>query len=274
MKKIAVIGHPVSHSLSPFIHNAWIEEYRLNAKYDAVDIAPENLKTQIRSMIADGYVGFNVTIPHKIAVMDICDTIDESAKNIGAVNLIAVSRQGKIQGFNTDGFGFIANIKTQKPSFDFSSGAALIIGAGGATRAIIDGLMQQNIPEIYVTNRTRSKVADIAKTYNINIVDWEQRHRAVKNAALLVNATSLGMVGQPPLEIDLSRLSANALVCDIVYKPLMTDLLLAAAAQGNGIVTGLGMLLHQARPSFKKWFGVLPDISDKLRMEIEQKAAQ
>lgn len=271
MKKLAVIGHPVAHSLSPLIHNYWIAQYGFEGQYDAIDIAPDELQQNLDSLIDQGYTGFNVTLPHKTAVMDLCDTVDETAQKIGAVNAIIVTDTGKTEGRNTDAFGFIENIKMQQPDFDFTKGAAIILGAGGATRAVIYGLLQEGVPEIIVTNRTRRKADDIAAVFGVGVAEWEARNGLLKNAALLVNATSLGMAGQPELDIDLKALPQQALVTDIVYKPLMTDLLLEAAERGHETVTGLGMLLQQARPAFNEWFGVLPDITDELQQKIEGK---
>ena len=270
MKKLAVIGHPVAQSLSPLIHNHWIAEYGYDAQYEAVDIAPENLHDQIRSMIDDDYIGFNVTIPHKMAVMDLCDMVDDTARRIGAVNMMAVNDAGQLCGFNTDVFGFIQNIRDQQPDFDFTSGGAVVLGAGGAARAVVAGLLDAGVPGITITNRTRSKAEDIAADFGIGVTDWEDRSEALPNAALLVNTTSLGMTGQPSLDMDLMSLPQHALVTDIVYKPLMTDLLLMASSRDHKIVTGLGMLLQQARPSFAKWFGVMPEIDEKLQQKITE----
>lgn len=272
MKKLAVIGHPVAHSLSPLIHNHWIAEFGFDAHYEAIDITPAHLKTELQSLVRDGYCGFNVTLPHKVSVMNLCDTVDDTAKRIGAVNMISVDGDGDLHGFNTDSFGFIENIKAQKPDFDFTKKRAVILGAGGATRAIIDGLIQQHTPYITILNRTRAKAEDLAQSYDIGVIDWDDRNAALEGAGLLINATSLGMAGQPDLDIDLEALSSNAIVADIVYKPLMTDLLKQAKARGGSVVTGLGMLLQQARPSFREWFGVMPELDEALINKIQNKA--
>lgn len=268
MKKLAVIGHPVAQSLSPLIHNHWIAEHGFAAQYEAIDITPDNLRDQIRNMIDSGYVGFNVTIPHKLAVMDICDWLDDNARRIGAVNMMAVNDTGRLCGYNTDVFGFIENIRDQQPDFDFATGRAIVLGAGGAARAVVAGLLDAGVPSITIINRTRSKAEDIAADFGISVADWGERHQALLNAELLINATSLGMAGQLPLDIDLNNLPRQAMVSDIVYKPLMTGLLQAASKNGNPIVTGLGMLLQQARPSFEKWFGVMPEIDKNLQQKI------
>lgn len=272
MKKLAVIGHPVRHSLSPLIHNYWIAQHGFEGRYDAIDLTAAELQQKFGDLIGHGYTGMNVTIPHKIAVMDLCDELDDSAQKIGAVNTISVSGDGRVKGRNTDAFGFIANIKAQKPDVDFAAGKAVVLGAGGATRAVVYGLLQEGVREIIVTNRTKSKAGEIAEYFGVDVADWDERNDALENAALLVNATSLGMDGQHALEIDLEKLPQHALVADIVYKPLMTDLLQKAQDRDHDIVSGLGMLLHQARPAFEEWFGVMPDVDAELQQKIESEA--
>ncbi|MGB0719588.1 MAG: shikimate dehydrogenase [Bdellovibrionales bacterium] len=270
--KAAVIGHPIAHSKSPLIHNHWIEKYRLNGAYEAIDIAPEDLKSDVQTLIDKGYAGFNVTIPHKESIMALCDDIDRSAEICGAVNTVKI-KDGKLHGFNTDSFGFLTNIIDTYPDFDFEAGTAIVIGAGGAARAVVSGLIGHRVPKIMVINRTRNRAQKIADdlgfgTDMIEIVDWDDRHDALKWANLLVNTTSLGMDGQPPLDLDLAKLDDDALVNDIVYKPLETKLLKDAKANGNRTVSGIGMLLHQARPAFQHWFGIMPDIDDALLQKV------
>ena len=268
MIKAGVIGHPIKHSKSPLIHGHWIEQHNLQGTYEAIDIAPENLKDDVQQLIDQGYAGFNVTIPHKETIMELCDEIVGNAKTCGAVNTVVIDG-GKIIGHNTDAFGFIANIKQAHPDFDFTSGPAVVLGAGGAARAVVAGLIDEGVPEVIITNRTRARAEKIAEDMNaytdrISVKDWGDRSEILEGANLLVNSSSLGMDGQPALEIDLEKLSADALVTDIVYAPLQTDLLKAAAENGNKTVTGIGMLLHQARPAFKEWFGVMPDVDEDL----------
>ncbi|MEZ5815318.1 MAG: shikimate dehydrogenase [Alphaproteobacteria bacterium] len=267
--KAAVVGHPVSHSKSPLIHNYWIEKYGLNGAYEAIDTAPENLEQSIRRLVDEGFTGFNVTVPHKEAVLTLCDEADHNARAIGAVNTVVI-KDGKLRGLNTDGFGFLHNIWEVAPDFEFQNKRAVILGAGGAARAIISGLIGEEIGQIVLTNRTREKAEKIKDEMGsssdlIVVEDWENRNQVLENADLLVNTTSLGMNGQPPLDINLNALPKTALVNDIVYAPLQTDLLKAAKENGNIAVTGIGMLIHQARPAFKAWFGVLPDVTDELR---------
>ncbi len=268
--KAAVIGHPIKHSKSPLIHNYWIKKYGLSGTYEAIDLSPENLESGLKNLIDDGYTGFNFTVPHKESMLKLCDDLDNTAEIIGAVNTVAV-RGGKIFGMNTDSFGFLANIRQNHPDFEFDLGPALVLGAGGAARAVISGLIGMRVPQIILTNRTRDKAEALAQDMGfgtedmIRVVDWEGLAEALDHTNLLINTTSLGMDGQPSLEMDLIALPSSALVNDIVYAPLYTDLLTAAKERGNPVVTGIGMLLHQARPAFKEWFGLMPDIDEELQ---------
>lgn len=261
--KAAVIGHPVAHSKSPLIHNHWIEQYRLAGRYNAIDIPPEQLANGIDRLIGEGYAGFNFTIPHKERACDLCDELDEAARLIGAVNTMRIEGGRRI-GMNTDAFGFITNIKAARPGFVFTGGTALVLGAGGAARAVIHGLLEEGAAKILLTNRTRGKAEMLATAPQIEIFDWEDRHDRLGEADLLINTTSLGMSGQPALDLSLALLPKKALVTDIVYAPLQTDLLKKAEIQGNQTVTGIGMLLHQARPAFQAWFGIMPDVTPVL----------
>lgn len=270
--RAAVLGHPVAHSKSPLIHNHWIEQYGLSGSYEAIDIAPENLERAVRDLVERGYAGFNVTVPHKSTILSLCAQKSETAERIGAANTISVRNDGTLYADNNDIFGFIENIRENAPGFDFRSGPAAILGAGGAARAAVEGLFQQACPEITLCNRTTTRAEEIRKSARfpdrIHVREWSERDIALKNAALLVNTTTLGMKGQPSLEIPLYHLDRKAPVVDIVYAPLETDLLKAARARGNPVVTGIGMLLHQARPAFAAWFGVMPEISDSLLQKV------
>lgn len=266
--KAGVIGHPIDHSKSPIIHNYWIEKAGLNGSYEAIDITPDNLKSETQRLIDEGYAGFNITIPHKEAVLELCDEVDGNAEVCGAVNTVVI-KDGKLIGHNTDSFGFLTNIKTACPDFDFETGTAVVIGAGGAARAVVSGLIGHRIPEVILVNRTRDRAEKIAKEIGLNtdlveVVDWEERHDMLQWASLVVNTSSLGMDGQPELDLNLEKLSTEALVNDIVYSPLETDLLKAAKKRGNPTVTGIGMLLHQARPAFNEWFGIMPNVDEEL----------
>jgi shikimate dehydrogenase len=262
--KTGLIGHPVAHSKSPLIHGHWIKKYGLSGSYTAIDVAGDVEKT-VRQLMAEGFQGLNVTLPHKETVLRLCDEVDETAQAVGAVNTL-VMKNGKISGKNTDVFGFVESVKESTRGFDFKKGPGFVLGAGGAARGILQGLIEQGVPEIYLSNRTREKAEELARAFkNIKIIDWDKRSDILNQANLLVNTTSLGLKGQPPLEINLEKLNLAAVVCDIVYLPHETDLLKAAKARGNVIVPGIGMLLHQARLAFKEWFGVLPEIDEELK---------
>jgi shikimate dehydrogenase len=264
IRKAAVIGHPISHSKSPLIHNYWLKKYNVNGLYEAIDVAPDRLEASVRDLAEQNYAGFNVTLPHKEKILGLCDVVDDLARSVGAVNTVTI-RAGKIMGTNTDVSGFIENIKTAQPDFNFKKGSAVVLGAGGAARAVVQALSLEGTPEIRIVNRTRAKADLFVQNYpQAKTFDWSQRGEILAQANILINTTSMGMKGQEPLDIDLARLPVTALVNDIVYAPLMTGLLLEAKERGNTIVTGIGMLLHQARPSFNSWFDIMPDIDDEL----------
>ena len=262
--KTGIIGHPISHSKSPLIHNHWIKEYGLNGAYEALDIKPQDLPNRLPALLRDeGYRGFNLTIPHKEIAFNLCDEMDDIARAIGAVNTVWIEDK-IIKGTNTDAYGFIENLG----AYTSLQGPAFIIGAGGAAKAVLYGLLQAGLTDIRITNRTRSKADELATDPRITVIDWKGRHEALAGATLLVNTTALGMVGHASLDLDLTALSEDAVVCDIVYAPLMTELLLTAKARGNPFVTGIGMLLHQARPAFKRWYGILPEVTQSLEEKV------
>lgn len=265
----AVIGHPIKHSKSPIIHNHWIAHYGLGGGYEAIDIAPGDLADRVAGLVDEGYAGFNVTLPHKEAIFRLCDEIDEKARLIGAVNTVKIEH-GKLYGTNTDAFGFIENVHQSAFGVDFLHRPAVVLGAGGAARAVVYALLQAGARCIIVTNRTRDKAEAIRSMDPdvIKVEDWDARDDILLGSGFLVNTTSLGMTGKEPLRIDLSALADGAVVADIVYAPLKTDLLIQAEEKGHQIVTGIGMLLHQARPAFEKWFGILPDVSEELERKV------
>lgn len=263
MKKAGVIGHPIAHSLSPKLHNYWLKKYNINGEYKAYDVAPAALADFIGSMVGKNFSGCNITVPHKEAALRLIDDIDPLAEKIGAINTLIV-RDGKISGSNTDVVGFSENIKPHITG----TKKAVILGAGGASRAVIVALQQLGFSHITITNRTREKSLELAKKFTLETATWEHRADVLQDADLLVNTTSLGLAGKSPLEIDLALLPKSALVTDIVYAPLITPLLDDAQARGNKIVDGLGMLLHQAAPGFAAWFGVKPEVTNELRQFI------
>ncbi len=263
-----VMGWPVSHSKSPRLHGYWLAKYGIDGSYMPLPVVPENFADALKSLKNLGFSGVNVTIPHKEVTLAQCDQLSDRAKRIGAVNTVTFSEDGLILGDNTDGFGFIENLRQNAPDSAFASGPAVVLGAGGACRAILVALLDEGCPEIRLTNRTRKRAEDLARELDdprIKVFDWPLSADALDQASLVVNTTSLGMVGQPELAIDLDGLPQTALVTDIVYAPLMTGLLCQARDRGNPVVDGLGMLLHQARPGFERWFGIDPEVTAELR---------
>lgn len=266
----AVIGHPIAHSRSPRLHGYWLGEYGINGQYVPMDVAPEDLEAVIKVMPKMGYVGANVTIPHKEAVMGFVDHLTDSAKAIGAVNTLVFQDDGTVLGDNTDGYGFIENLKQGAPEWKADSGAAMVLGAGGAARAIVFSLLQAGVPKVLISNRTKSRAETLRSDFGerVEVVDWENAAASLVDVVTLVNTTSLGMVGKAPLELSLDALSDQATVTDIVYNPLETDLLVRAREKGCSTVDGLGMLLHQAVPGFEAWFGRRPEVDAGLRDEV------
>ncbi len=265
--KAGVIGWPIDHSLSPHLHRFWLKSYNINGTYEPFAVNLENLKEFFHGLADQGLRGVNVTLPHKETTLAIVDHADEQARKIGAVNTVVVQEDGTLHGSNTDGFGFLENLHDQQTQWQASDGPAVVLGAGGAARAILVALQSAGAPVIRLFNQTKSRAEDLAAELGgtVQVDIWENRAEFLADAATLVNATSLGMQGQPALEIDLGKLPNTALVTDIVYTPLETDLLKNAKACGNPTVDGLGMLLQQARPGFAAWYGVEPEVTDDLR---------
>ncbi len=266
--KAGVIGYPISHSKSPTIHQYWMDQYNINGNYHHIEIKPKDLEIKIKDIIYQGYNGFNVTAPHKENIFKLCDEVDAAAKKIGAVNTVVIKDQ-KLYGTNTDSFGFIENLKSSQ-DIDFKKKKPFILGAGGAARAILYGLLQEGVEEILLTNRTIDRAENLQKLdpNKIKVIPWEEKETYLNKINLLVNTTSLGTKNQQSLEINLDNLTSNSLVSDIVYNPLMTDLLSQAKDRHHSIVTGIGMLLHQARPAFKAWTGVMPEVTKDLEQKV------
>ena len=262
-----VLGWPVSHSKSPRLHGYWLERHGIDGAYLPLPVAPENFTTAVRSLVDLGFRGANVTVPHKeeALALALADEADDNAKRIGAANTL-IFRDGRIVASNTDGFGFLANLEQSAPAWQ-PEAPALVLGAGGAARAVIVALLDSGCRELRLCNRTAGRAEVLREAFGdrVTVVPWEEREAALAGAGLLVNTTSLGMEGQPPLSLDLAELPAAAVVNDLVYAPLETPLLAAARARGNAAVDGLGMLLHQARPGFEAWFGVRPEVDAALR---------
>jgi shikimate dehydrogenase len=257
----------VDHSRSPRLHGYWLKEFGIDGAYIPFATHPGRLEQAIRAQPALGFRGGNITLPHKERALTLVDEATPLARRVGAVNTLVVGDDGSILGDNTDGFGFIANLKQAQPSWRAKRGAAVVLGAGGAARAIVAALLDEGAPEIRLVNRTTRRAEEIAAAVGgpVQVLPWDARADALKDAALLVNSTNLGQAGQGALDLDLRSLPAEAVVCDIVYVPLMTALLQSAQQRGNRIVDGIGMLLHQARPGFKAWFGPDPEVTPELR---------
>jgi shikimate dehydrogenase len=270
------MGWPVGQSRSPLIHNYWVAKYGLEGAYIRLPVKPDSatgLKDAVAGMRAMGFAGCNLTMPHKTAALAFVDHLDPMAKRMGAVNTLVFGDDGMVSGFNNDGFGYIESLR-EVGFNDFAKGPITVLGAGGAARAIMLALGDAGATEIRLANRTDDNAVRIARQFTdefgvvVKAVPWANRHQALDGSALLINATSQGMYGQTPLDISLDALPTSALVSDAIYVPLETALLAAAKARGHQTVNGLGMLLNQARPAFKAWFGVMPEITPELRQQV------
>ncbi len=266
-----VMGFPVMHSRSPKIHNYWLEKHGLSGRYVPLAVRPEGLQAALRALPALGFSGCNLTIPHKETAMRLVDKLDAASKRIGAINCVTVEKDGSLSGSNNDGYGYIQSVLHAQPKWRVDAGPIVVLGAGGGARAVLAALAERGAREIRLINRTDTRASLLAEDLGapIKAIPWSQRAHALKDAAMLVNTTSQGMIGQPALDIEIETLPRTALVSDIVYVPKMTPLLAVAKARGNPIVGGLGMLLHQARPAFKGWFGIEPEVTPELVAMIE-----
>lgn len=266
-----VIGHPIAHSLSPRVHGTWLREYGLKGHYIPMDIAPGDVEQVLRALPKAGFVGCNVTIPHKEAALALADIVTDRAALIGAANTLIFRPDGRIHADNTDGYGFIANLQDGAPFWSPKAGPAAVIGAGGAARAIVSSLLDAGCPEVRITNRTRARADVLREQFGARVVvyDWGQSGNMIEGALTVVNTSSLGMDGGGgDMTVPLDALSSDAVVTDCVYVPLMTPFLEQAAARGCTTVDGLGMLLHQAVPGFERWFGRRPVVTPELRAKV------
>lgn len=265
-----VIGSPISHSLSPKLHGYWLKRYGIAGHYIPMDVSRDDLAQALATLPRLGFVGVNVTIPHKEAALALADVVSDRAALIGAANTLIFLPDGKIHADNTDGFGFIENLRNGAPNWNPKSGPAALIGAGGAARAVIAALIDAGVPEIHLTNRTRVRSEALRHDFGPRVIvhDWLQAGNMLEDAVTVVNTSSLGMVGKPDFRIPLDALSPKAVVTDIVYTPLETSLLREARTIGCTVVDGLGMLLHQAAPGFERWFGHRPEIDDATRQHV------
>ncbi|MBV9861007.1 MAG: shikimate dehydrogenase [Alphaproteobacteria bacterium] len=268
-----IMGWPVSHSRSPSLHNFWLAETGIDGAYVPLPVRPQDLATALRALPVLGFRGCNLTLPHKEAALSLVDTVDPLAQRIGAVNTVIVAADGALYGRNTDAFGFREYLAECVPDYEPAAGRAVVLGAGGASRAVVAALCELKVPEICLVNRTPERARHVARDLTVSgtsiaVHPFERRHLLLDGAALLVNTTSLGMTGQPELDLDLAALPARAVVVDIVYAPLETRLLAAARRRGHRAVDGLGMLLHQGRPGFEAWFGTPVRVTRELRAAV------
>lgn len=267
-----IMGWPVAHSRSPLLHGFWLEKTGVDGVYVPLPVRPENIEQALRALPILGFRGCNLTIPHKEAALAVVDKVEPVARRIGAVNTIIVAADGSLEARNTDAFGFVENLRDTVPDWHPGSGAAVILGAGGSARAVVAALSDAGVSEIRMINRTISRAEAVARNLStamtrITVHSWDELRRVQEDAGLLVNTTSLGMIGEPSLVFDLS-LPPTAPVVDIVYVPLETKLLAAARRRGHPAVDGLGMLLHQGRPGFEAWFGTPVQVTSDLRAAI------
>jgi shikimate dehydrogenase len=268
-----IMGWPVGHSRSPLLHGFWLGETRVDGVYVPLPVRPDHIEQALRALPILGFRGCNLTIPHKRAALRVVDRVDPLARRIGAVNTIIVAPDGSLEARNTDAFGFRESLREAVPQWHPAAGPAVVLGAGGSARAVVAALIDAGVAEIRVVNRTVSHAEAVAAdlstpTTRIMVHSWGEVQNVQREAGLLVNATSLGMTGQPPLLLDLSPLPVSAPVVDIVYVPIETPLLAAARRRGHPVVDGLGMLLHQGRPGFEAWFGAAVQVSANLRAAI------
>lgn len=262
-----VIGSPIAHSRSPILHNYWLKRYGIKGHYIPMDIAQADLAEALRMLPKLGFVGLNVTIPHKETVIALADIVTDRAALIGAANTLIFRSDGKIHADNTDGSGFVANLRQNAPDWQPKAGPAIVFGAGGAARAVVAALIEVGVPEIRITNRTRARAEALRSDFGakLTVVDWVQAAHCLDDVATVVNTTALGMIGKPEFNVSLVELNPAALVNDLVYTPIQTEFLTQAAARGCQTVDGLGMLLHQAAPGFERWFGQRPEVDEETR---------
>jgi len=265
-----VIGHPIAHSRSPALHGFWLRRYGVKGHYIPMDVAPADLETTLRHLPKIGFVGLNVTLPHKEAILKIADVITDRAALIGAANTLIFRKDGKIHADNTDGAGFVANLRQNAPHWVPAAGPAAVFGAGGAARAVVAALIEVGVPEIRIANRSRPRAEALRADFGAKLVvyDWVQAANMLEGAATVINTTSLGMAGKPEFRVPLDAIEPGAVVNDLVYNPLKTAFLAEAEERGATIVDGLGMLLHQAAPGFERWFGPTPAVDEATRQAV------
>ena len=268
--KVCIIGYPVSHSLSPLLHNYWLKKYKISGEYVSSEVKPDAIEAHLLNLPKRGFIGANITIPHKRAAIKVCSEISDTARKVGAVNTLITAPGGKLIGDNTDSYGFIKNLKKAYKRWNPSQTKALVLGAGGASRSVCYGLLKEGVREIYILNRNRTNAENLRTDINDSLIvkSWKDRNLLLNCATLVVNTTSLGMTGMQDLKISLENLSEKAIVYDIVYTPLNTSFLDAARQRGNLTINGLGMFLYQAAKSFSLWFGIEPDVDERAKQIV------
>lgn len=273
MKKFlltGVIGFPLSHTKSPIIHNYWLKKYNIKGYYIPIEIKPDNLKQGIQSLINLGFKGINITIPHKVNVLSLADTITDRAAIIGAANTLFFNSDGKIRADNTDSFGFIKSIYDKYPDINFKDEKALVFGAGGASRAIIHSLLNEGVSEVFLINRTKEKAISVSEQLGarVKVLDWNVNSKLFKNVSFVINTTSLGMKGNPSFHHNIEDVKKNSLLIDLIYDPQETNFLKKGKELGHRTLNGIGMLINQAKPGFEGWFGIKPNIDENLKKMI------
>ncbi len=265
-----VIGSPIAHSKSPQLHAHWLRTYGLSGYYIPMDIVSDDLEDVLATLPRMGFVGVNITIPHKQRALDLADLVTDRATLIGAANTLIFRKDGKIHADNTDGYGFVENLRQGAPDWNPKAGLAVVLGAGGAARAVVASLLDVGVPEVQITNRTRVRAEKLAEDFGkrVTVVDWVKAGNILEEASTVVNTTSLGMMGKPEMRVPLDGLQKHAFVTDLVYNPLETRLLRTAREMGCVTVDGLGMLLHQAVPAFERWFGQRPEVDNATRAAV------
>jgi shikimate dehydrogenase len=265
-----VMGWPVVHSLSPRLHGYWLDHYKVDGAYVPLPVRPEDFEQALTALPKLGFAGVNITLPHKEAALALADSADDLARRLGAANTLIFHPDGRIEAYNTDGYGFIESIRDHEPGLHLDGAPAVVIGAGGSARAVVAALTDAGAPEIRLVNRTKARAETLERELGgpITVVDWADRTAALAGAGLLVNTTTQGMRGQPALALALDKLPKEARVTDLIYVPLETPLLVEAKARGHRTIDGLGMLLHQAKPGFAAWFGIEPRIDAALRRHV------
>ena len=265
-----VIGWPIAHSRSPLLHGHWLQRYGIHGHYVPLSVRPEHLAEALRTLPRLGFVGVNVTIPHKEAALALADVVTDRAALIGAANTLIFRSDGNIHADNTDGYGFITNLRQNAPGWNPAQGPAVVLGAGGAARAVVAALLDAGVPELRIANRTRLRAEQLRTEFGtrISVYDWAHATEMLDGTATVVNATSMGMEGKPALPLPLDGLRPGTLATDLVYTPLDTPFLIAARNRGCITVDGLGMLLHQAAPGFERWFGQRPEVDEDLRRAV------